>query len=110
MLKQTDNSYACVAESETRFTLKAGRYGGRLGPAPDPHTAPLARLPAQTATHRRVCRASLFLFLSHIPIHTYIYIHKGVHPPPPRSIPSKPLLRGAYVAAHPLQAHPNHTF
>ncbi|MFS7904744.1 hypothetical protein Hanom_Chr01g00039631 [Helianthus anomalus] len=42
-------------------------------------------------------------------IHTYIYI-KGFIPHPPRSIPSKPLLRGAYVAAHPLQAHPNHTF
>ncbi|KAJ0836290.1 hypothetical protein HanRHA438_Chr16g0765271 [Helianthus annuus] len=55
----------------------------RLGPAPDPHTAPLFRLSSNPATHRRVCRASLFLFLSHIPIHTYIYIHKGVHPPPP---------------------------
>ncbi|KAJ0954927.1 hypothetical protein HanRHA438_Chr00c05g0845251 [Helianthus annuus] len=87
-----------------------GPADARLGPAPDPHTAPLGLGSAQAATHSRVRRASLFLFLSHIPIHTYIYIHKGFIPHPPRSIPSKPLLRGAYVAAHLLQAHPNHTF
>ncbi|MFS7929935.1 hypothetical protein Hanom_Chr17g01551711 [Helianthus anomalus] len=57
------------------------------------------------------CAVPPFSFSSHIYlyIHTYIYI-KGFIPHPPRSIPSKPLLRGAYVAAHPLQAHPNHTF
>ncbi|KAF5799198.1 hypothetical protein HanXRQr2_Chr07g0301791 [Helianthus annuus] len=50
-------------------------------------------------------------FSSHIYLYIYTYIYiKGFIPHPPRSIPSKPLLRGAYVAAHPLQAHPNHTF
>ncbi|MFS7980409.1 hypothetical protein Hanom_Chr10g00939141 [Helianthus anomalus] len=86
-----------------------GPADARLGPAPDPHTAPWG-----SARHNRPPTAgvagppsSLFSHI-YLYIHTYIYI-KGFIPHPPRSIPSKPLLRGAYVAAHPLQAHPLHT-
>ncbi|MFS8015153.1 hypothetical protein Hanom_Chr15g01353001 [Helianthus anomalus] len=86
-----------------------GPADARLGPAPDPHTAPWGSTHhTRRPTAGSADPLSSFL-LSHIPIHIYIYIHEGVHPPPPRSILSKPLLRGAYVAAHPLQPHPLHT-
>ncbi|KAJ0532845.1 hypothetical protein HanIR_Chr09g0401541 [Helianthus annuus] len=49
------------------------------------------------------------LLLSHIPIHTYIYIHKGAHLPSPRFIPFKPLLHGGDVTAHPLEDEALHT-
>ncbi|MFS7929669.1 hypothetical protein Hanom_Chr04g00335291 [Helianthus anomalus] len=86
-----------------------GPAEARLGPAPVPHTAPLG-----SARHNRPPTAGVAglspLSFSHIHlyIHTYIYIN-GFIPHPPRFIPFKPSLRGAYVAAHPLQAYPLHT-
>ncbi|MFS7940828.1 hypothetical protein Hanom_Chr05g00468901 [Helianthus anomalus] len=80
--------------------------GRRRTPTPPPSSGFRHKRPPTAG-----CAVPPFSFSSHIYlyIHTYIYI-KGFIPHPPRSIPSKPLLRGAYVAAHPLQAHPNHTF
>ncbi|KAJ0934677.1 hypothetical protein HanRHA438_Chr03g0110141 [Helianthus annuus] len=88
-----------------------GSAEARLGPAPVPHTAPHRVGSAQATPHSRTCRSSLLSLNTHthVYIHTYIYIHKGAHSPPPRSIPSKPSLRDAYVRAHPLGDEALHT-
>ncbi|KAJ0590290.1 hypothetical protein HanIR_Chr04g0195741 [Helianthus annuus] len=95
---------------------KTKRYGARPRPVlspppqkdhPQPRRHPSLR-PKRPPT-AEVDTPLSSLLLSHIPIHTYIYIYKEVHPPPPRSITLKPFLRGGDVAAHPLEDGALHT-
>ncbi|MFS8004340.1 hypothetical protein Hanom_Chr13g01224621 [Helianthus anomalus] len=72
-----------------------GAAEARLGPAPVPHTAPWG-----SARHNRPLTAGVARPLSPLASHIYLYIHtyiyiKGFIPHPHRSIPTKPLLRGA---------------
>ncbi|MFS8022432.1 hypothetical protein Hanom_Chr16g01439391 [Helianthus anomalus] len=86
-----------------------GPADARLGPAPDPTPPPGARpiTPDDPQPGLPILSPPSF---SHIYLYIYTYIYtKGFIPHPPRSILSKPLLRGAYVTTHPLQTHPLHT-
>ncbi|KAJ0555930.1 hypothetical protein HanIR_Chr07g0307811 [Helianthus annuus] len=60
--------------------MGAGCGPARTGAGP-PHR-PVGLGSAQPASHSRGSRSSLLSLNTYTCIHTYIYIHKGAHPPP----------------------------
>ncbi|KAJ0480081.1 hypothetical protein HanIR_Chr13g0627411 [Helianthus annuus] len=80
----------------------------KLPPPPQtPH--PPCPSPPQARQHRlpptELDAPTSSLLLSHIPIHTYIYIQRGSSPTPLGPSPSSPF----YMAAHPLEDGALHT-
>ncbi|MFS7950557.1 hypothetical protein Hanom_Chr07g00584631 [Helianthus anomalus] len=87
------------------ITIRLEDMGAGLGPV-WPGAAP-PHLPIGASRRLRlpndVLDGPVFSLLTHTQLYIHTYIYKGVHPPPPMSIPFRPHLHGDDVAAHPLR-------